>query len=127
MKANRFFIVICLIFACVANANVVMAQKGNTSVKISETGNAYELKAKYDKAKTRQVQEYMTESLKGTGFKFTNTQLDAKLTLTGGINFHIKSYDGELALKFDKKSNTADDFARFKKMCDGIRDIVGKD
>jgi len=127
MKASRFFIAICLIFACLANGNVVMAQKGNTSVKISETGNDYQFKAKYDKAKTRQVQEYMTESLKGTGFKFTNTQLDAKLTLTGGINFHIKSYDGELALKFDKKSNTADDFTKFKKMCEGIKDIVGKD
>jgi hypothetical protein len=66
----------------------------------------------------------MTESLKETGFKFTNTQLDADLVLTGGINFYIKLYPGELVLKFDKRKNNADDYTKFKKMCEGIKTIV---
>ncbi|MDB5135886.1 MAG: hypothetical protein JWP37_2489 [Mucilaginibacter sp.] len=127
MKLSHFIIGICLIFTCFANAKGVMAQEGKASVKISETGNVYRFKAKYDKTKTKRVQEYMTERLKSTGFKFTNTQLDAKLALTGGINFYIKSYGGELEMKFDKRKNTADDFTMFKKICDGIKDIVEKD
>jgi hypothetical protein len=127
MKPGHFIIGICLIFTCFTNATVVIAQEGKASVKIIETGNVYQFKARYDKAKTKRVQEYMTESLKSTGFKFTNTQLDAKLALTGGINFYIKSYGGELEMKFDKRKNTANDFTTFKKMCGGIKDIVEKD
>ena len=126
MNVNRFIIKLCLIFVCFAGVSQAKAQNVNTSVKVSESGSVYQFKAKYNKAKTKQVQEYMTESLKGTGFKFTNAQLDAKLTLDGGINFYIKSYDGELALKFDKNANKLDDFTKFKKMCEGIKDIVGK-
>jgi hypothetical protein len=66
----------------------------------------------------------MTESLKETGFKFTNTQLDADLSLTGGINFYIKLYPGDLVLKFDKRKNNTNDYIKFKKMCQGIKTLV---
>ena len=53
-------------------------------------------------------------------------QLDAQLSLTGGIKFYIKSYPGELVLKFDKSKNNADDYTKFKKMCEGIKAIIQK-
>ena len=125
MKISKFLIWICLMFICSVNTNYAIAQ-GRIAVTISESDNIYQLKTKYDKAKTRSVQEYMTQSLRETGFKFTNTQLDASLALTGGINFYIKSNDGGLVLKFDKRKNKAEDFTRFKKMCEGIREIIQK-
>ena len=124
MKINHLLIVICLASICFISPGYVQGRQGNTAVKISETGNIYQFKVKYDQAKTRRIQEYMTESLKETGFKFTNTQLDANLTLNGGINFYIRSYAGDLALKFDKRKNNTDDYAKFKKMCEGIKTIV---
>lgn len=98
--------------------------QNNNSVTLTESNNNYQLKAKYPKTKTRQLQDYMTESLRSTGFKFANTQLDADLALTGGINFYIKSYDGGLTLKFDKRKNNANDYTKFKKMCEGIKTIL---
>jgi hypothetical protein len=124
MKINHFLVGICLASICFISPGYVQERQGNTAVKISETGNIYQFKARYDQTKTRRIQEYMSESLKETGFKFTNTQLDANLTLNGGINFYIRSYAGELALKFDKRKNNTDDYTKFKKMCEGIKTIV---
>lgn len=124
MKINQFLLGICMIFTCFISFGYVQGRQSNASVKISETGNIYQFRAKYNQAKTRKIQEYMSESLKDTEFKFTNTQLDANLTLNGGINFYIKSYAGELALKFDKRKNNTDDYTKFKKMCEGIKTIV---
>lgn len=126
MKAKYLLFATVLILTVFGSTNYASAQDKKSDVSISESDNIYKFNSKYDKAKTRDVQEYMTESLKETDFKFTNTQLDAQVVLTGGINFYIRSYDGELVLKFDKKKNTADHFAQFKKMCEGIRDIIRK-
>ena len=123
MKIKYFLI--CISIICLGFISPGYSRPQNkASITLSESDNNYSLKAKYDKAKTRKVQEYMTESLKSTGFKFTNTQLDAQLALTGGINFYIKSNDGELVLKFDKRKNNAYDYTKFKKMCEGIKTIV---
>jgi hypothetical protein len=127
MKIIKPIFTICLLLISFIGTQNVMARGDNTSVKISENDKRYELEAQYNKSKTRKVQEYMTESLSGTGFKFTNTQLDATLTLTGGITFYIKSHDGELVLKFDKRKNNKEDYTKFKKMCEGLKDLVQKD
>ena len=116
----------CLILLCSVSSNYTFGQDKKASVTISESDNIYKFSSKYDKSKTKQVQQYMTESLNRTGFKFTNTQIDAQLALTGGINFYIKSSDGELVMKFDKRKNKAEDFTKFKQMCEGIRDIIQK-
>ena len=73
------------------------------------------------------IQQYMTDALKERGFSFSNTQLDALLTLTGGINFYIRSDPGELILKFDKRKNSPADYTKFQKMCNGIKDIAQHD
>ncbi|HEY4197011.1 MAG TPA: hypothetical protein VGM63_15820 [Mucilaginibacter sp.] len=127
MKMKYFLIGICLVFTCLAASSFAMVQAGKAAVKVAESNNIYKLETRYDKAKTRKVQQYMTESLKETGFKFTNAQLDAQLALNGGINFYIKSYDGELVLKFDKRKNNTDDYTKFKKMCEGIKAIIQRD
>ena len=114
-----------MILMCIATVNKVKGQ-AKTSVTITNSDHLYRFSSKYDKAKTKEIQEYMTESLSGTGFSFTNAQLDAQLSLTGGIKFYIKSYPGELVLKFDKSKNNADDYTKFKKMCEGIKAIIKK-
>lgn len=124
MKVNNYLIIACMALICYIIPKYALGQEKNVAVELSDSRNLVQLKVKYSNSKTRQVQEYMTESLKETGFKFTNTQLDADLALTGGINFYIKSYPGQLILKFDKRKNNADDYTKFKKMCEGIKTIV---
>lgn len=127
MKMNHFLIGICMLFIGFAIPAYAMPYQNKAAVKISETDNVYNFRAKYGQAKTKKIQEFMSESLKSTGFSFTNTQMDANLALTGGINFYIKSNPGELVLKFDKRKNNPDDYTKFKKMCEGIKTIVQQD
>jgi hypothetical protein len=124
MKIKNYLIIACLLLVWYTNPKSAFGQEKNATIELSDSRNFVELKTKYDESKTRLVQEYMTESLKETGFKFRNTQLDANLALTGGVNFYIKLYPGELVLKFDKRKNNTDDYTKFKKMCAGIKTIV---
>jgi hypothetical protein len=124
MKAKPSLILIAVLFISFAGVKQTQAQQKNAAVTISDSNTILSFKAKYDPAKTRQIQQYMTDALKETGYSFKNTQLDAQLTLTGGINFYIKSDEGELVLKFDKRKNNTGDYTKFKKMCDGIKAIV---
>ncbi len=124
MKIKNYLNMVCIVLICYIIPKYAAGQERNSAIELSDSRNFVELKTKYDKSKTRQVQEYLTESLKETGFKFTNTQLDADLALTGGVNFYIKLNPGELVLKFDKRKNNTDDYTKFKKMCAGIKTIV---
>ena len=124
MKAK---LLIALLFISFAGIQYASAQRKNATVTISESNTIFSLKAKYDLAKTSRIQQYMTDALKETGYSFKNTRFDAQLALNGGINFYIKSDEGELTLKFDKRKNNTADYTKFKKMCDGIKSIVQND
>jgi hypothetical protein len=127
MKAKPILLLIAILFISFAGIKYVSAQQKNAAVTISDSNTILSFKAKYNPAKTGRIQHYMTDALKETGFSFKNTRMDAQLTLNGGINFYIKSDGGELTLKFDKRKNNTADYTKFKKMCDGIKDIVQKD
>lgn len=125
MKAKAILLLIAILSISFARTKQSSAQRKNAAVTISDSNTILSLKAKYDDpAKTSRIQQCMTDALKETGYSFKNTQLDAQLTLTGGINFYIKSTEGELALKFDKRKNNTADYTKFKKMCDDIKAIV---
>jgi len=124
MKAKSILLLIAVLFISFAGIEQSSAQQKNAAVTISDSNAILSFKAKYDPAKMTRIQQYMTDALKETGFSFKNTQLDAQLTLNSGINFYIKSNEGELVLKFDKRKNNTADYTKFKKMCDGIKAIV---
>jgi len=126
MKAETILLLIAVLFISFAGVRQADAQQKNASVTITDSNAILSFKARYDPDKTDRIQRYMTDALKETGFSFRNTRMDAQLALTGGINFYIKSDEGELILKFDKRKNNTADCTKFKKMCDGIKDIVQK-
>ena len=111
---------ICAFFI-VARSATVRAQ----SVSVEESGKIYHFTATYDKAKTDKVLDYLDQSLKhASDFSFKHTQIDANVTLSGGINFYIHNEPGSLEFKFDKKKNSSDDYKTFTKMCDGLKKII---
>jgi len=124
MKAKPILLLIALLFTFFAGIKQAPAQQKNATVTISDSHSILSLKAKYDPDKMSQIQRYMTDALRETGYSFKNTRFDAQLALNGGINFYIKSDEGELTLKFDKRKNNTADYTKFKKMCDGIKNIV---
>ena len=127
MKAKTILLLIVALFISFADVSHADARQKNASVTITDSNAILGFKAKYDPDKTSRIQRYMTEALRETGFSFKNTRMDAQLGLTGGINFYIKSDEGELVLKFDKRKNNTADYTKFQKMCDGIKSIVQND
>jgi len=127
MKTKPALLVIAIVFISFTSTKYAFTQQKNAAVTMSESNAMLSFKAKYNSDKTDQIQQYMTEALKETGFSFRNTRMDAQLALTGGINFYIKSDENELVLKFDKRKNNTADYTKFKKMCDGIKNIVQND
>ena len=127
MKTRSALLVIAISFISLTGIKYAFAQQKNAAVTMSESNTMLSFKAKFNSDKTDQIQRYMTEALKETGFSFKNTRMDAQLALTGGINFYIKSNENELVLKFDKRKNNTADYTKFKKMCDGIKNIVQND
>ena len=127
MKAKTILLLTAILFISFAAVKHADAQQKNAAVTISNSNTLLSFKAKYDPDKTSRIQQYMTDALKETGVSFRNTRMDAQLALTGGINFYIKSDENELVLKFDKRKNNTTDYTKFKKMCDGIKNIVQHD
>jgi hypothetical protein len=126
MKIN-LLIAFCLLL----NIGFAGAKTGNyadkTSVTITETENSCQLTALFNEAETKKIQNYMDDYLtRGTGCSFKNVQSDADITLDSKITFYMKTGVGKLILKLDKRKNSAELYNRFKKMCEGIRDIIQK-
>jgi hypothetical protein len=116
---------ICVLLICFISFGFKKAAD-YTSVKITDSAHYYELNAVYDKAKTRSIQQYMNDCITDhSDMSFINAQLDADITLDSKMTFHIKAYPGELELKFDKRKNNTNDYTKFKKMCEGIKTVVG--
>jgi hypothetical protein len=126
MKYN-FLIALCLLIGNCYAKGKTNTNYDKTSVTITEDGKSYELSAIYDEALTTKVQKYMDDFIgEGSKFSFKNIQTDAVLTLDNKLTFYMKSSPGKLILKFDKRKNSIELYNRFKKMCEGIRDIIQK-
>jgi len=128
MKTN-ILIAFCLLFNICLTSTETWAQKTDqkSAVSLTESNKTYELSATFDGDYTKKIQQYMDESLTdGSSFSFKNTQSDAVITLDNKITFYMKMSPGKLILKFDKRKNSAEFYDRFKKMCEGIRDIIQK-
>ncbi|HRI21800.1 MAG TPA: hypothetical protein PLA68_12645 [Panacibacter sp.] len=100
----------------------------NTSVKISESNGEYCMSAYFNGNKTKKIHEYMDQHLGDHhNFSFANTTIDGSLTLDDRTTFYIKASDGDLEIKLDKEKNSYESYTRVKKMCEGIKEIIGKD
>lgn len=125
MKFN-FLIAFCLLLSTgfASPRNSVRIDK--TEVTITEDNGNYKMVAAFNPEKTLKVQKYMDECFTSSHFSFKNTEADADITLDDKTTFYMRSAPGRLTLKIDRKKNTAEVYARFKKMCQGIKGIIGE-
>jgi hypothetical protein len=101
--------------------------RGDVSVTISEHDGHYKMSSYFNRKKTREVQDYMTQQIgRQNDISFANTTLDAVLTIDDKTTFYIKSMPGEVEIDFDKSRNSDEGFQQVKAMCEGIKDIVAK-
>jgi hypothetical protein len=116
-----------LFFTLFLSSCLFSHKKGGLSIKVRESDNFYSMEAHFNEAKTRQVQEYMDKSLAdGNNMSFVNTETDAMITLDDHTRFYIKSFAGELKIKFDKRENSVNAYKRVKSMCEELKGIIGE-
>lgn len=125
MKFN-FLIAFCLLISTgfATPKNSIKADK--IEITISEDNDTYKMVATFNEEKTLKIQKYMDECFKSSHFSFKHTESDADITLDDKSTFYMKSAPGRLTLKLDKNKNTAEVYTRFKKMCQGVKDIIGE-
>src|SRR5690348_7588940 len=129
MKTTLLIAFSMLISNCFAQqkTTTTTVKNDNMSVNISETKTNYEFHSTYNKDKTNKVLAYMDNTIaKGSSSRFKNMQVDAQMTLDNGASLYIRSYPGKLDLKLDKRKNSAEIYARFKNMCEGLKDLIQK-
>jgi hypothetical protein len=99
--------------------------KGETSISVSETKNYFKMSTYYDKSKTREVQKCIDKYLgSNNNFSFVNAETDATITLDDKTKFYIKSFPGELTIKFDKEENSYQSYNEIKEMCSAIKTTI---
>lgn len=118
------YALLSFIFINTANAQ---STESKSSVSITDSDHKYEFSASYNSELDKQVQGYMNDQIGNeNNFSFKNTRVDATMTLDNKITFYIKNSPGKLILKLDKRKNSTELYNQFKKMCEGIRDLIQK-
>jgi hypothetical protein len=81
--------------------------------------------AHYSKEKTREIQRYIDKQIgRSNNISFVHAEMDATITLDDETKFYIKSFPGELKIKFNKVENSYQSYATVKEMCMGIKAII---
>lgn len=129
MKINLLPIACCvLVFSICISCSHFDHHGGNTHVSISESEDEYRMSAYFNENKMNKIYQYMDERLGDrNNFSFANSKIDATLTLDDRTTFYLKTSPGDLEIKFDKDRNSVESYNRVKKMCEGIKNIIGKD
>ncbi len=112
---------ICVVGMC------CMYGHGHTDISISEDDHTYSMNAHFSKSKMRNVEEYMDSRIgRRSNTSFTNTRIDAILTLDDHTKFYINKSQGTLEIKFDKDENSDESYREIKSMCEGIKKSLAK-
>jgi len=96
-----------------------------TKVSITDSDDTYEFYAKFDKSKTRQIQDFINKKIAPSSL-ITDRDLDVTTTLDDKTQFEIKQSPGKVHIKLDKEDNTVASYIRIKKICNGIRGIISE-
>ncbi|GAB3333244.1 hypothetical protein GCM10027299_40530 [Larkinella ripae] len=125
MKLAPLLLAFSLVIGLAGFANSFTSSLDKTSFSVSESDDSYQIAATYDPAKTDKVRAALDDHLKQRNDgSFKNTDLDATMTLSNNTIFYIKSSPGQLLIKLDKKRNSDQALARFKKLSQDLRELL---
>jgi hypothetical protein len=122
IKTTLFLWVLCLfcgiaIFAVAGNKN-----SDNVSISVKESANEYNFKADYNRDKAAKVEQCLDDYLKGINdASFKHTEMDAEITLSDHTVFYVKSEPGELRIELDKRKNSREAVAKFRKLYEALK------
>ena len=109
-------LLLCTLLACSGGDNI--------KISVTDSDDAYEFFANYDKEKTQRVQDFINDKM-APGSKVTGDHVDITTTLDDHTSFRLEEYPGKVRIKLDKEDNSEASYRRIKAMGEGIRRIIG--
>jgi len=98
---------------------------GDTSIRIDDSKNVYQLTAYFPLEKTASVKRYINSwTSEGDLFSPDNDHVDVTAELKDHTRFHLKTGSGKIRIEFRKSENSDDSYERIKKMCEGIKKVL---
>ncbi len=112
-------IMLCLLLSC------ARLDRNKIDLTISENEQYYTIIADFNKRQTTAVDNYLDEHLdKKASMSFTNTRIDAYLTLDNNMKLYVKKYPGYLKIKFNKDENSGASYAVIKQLGEGLKPVI---
>lgn len=127
MKSKTYLLFI-LTLCCGMNINCKTGnhrESLNISFTVEENEDHFSIFADYDPANTKKVESVLDKYLKEHNDpSFTNTTMDADLTLRNRTVFHIRHNSGELEIELEKDKNSGQALQAFKKMAEELKGSI---
>lgn len=101
------------------------SEEGDIKISVTESEDTYEFFAKYNKHETQRVQDFINARI-GPGSSVTGDHVDITTTLDDNTRFQLEEYPGKVRIKLNKDDNSEASYVRVKKMCEGIKRIIGE-
>ena len=127
MKRISFALITALFCASFFISCTDFGNDHDTSFSYHDSPHYYSRKARFDRNKTRDVEQFMDRAIgSDSRMSFVNTKIDGRIALDDRTILYIKKYPGRLYIKLDKDENSYDAYQKIKSMCQQLKDVVIK-
>lgn len=94
---------------------------------VSDSPKEYKIKASYNQANADKVGAYLNDQFGAyTDISFTDTELDAVMTLENGAAFYIRHEPGTFRITLDKRKNSHSTYEKFSQMGRELKDVMSR-
>ncbi len=99
----------------------------NVSLTVSDSEEEYEIRAHYPEGNTAKVAAYLNQKLgKKRNISFSNTKIDAELTLDDGTKLYMKKEPGDLEIQLNKEDNTVAAYHTMQALVEGLKPLLNE-
>ena len=123
MMKNKFLTLFAAALLIVSSFSC--GDKDDVQISVTDSDNTYEFYAKYDKKKTRRIQDYINSQVAPSSYS-TDDEMDITVTLDDKTEFQLAESKGKVRIKLDKDDNSNASYHRIKAMCEGIKKVIGE-
>jgi hypothetical protein len=99
------------------------SDSNNLTISVTDSDDAYEFYAKFDKQKTQRVQDFINTKIAPSS-SVTGDDIDITTTLNDKTQFKLEEYPGKVRIKLDKDENSKASYQRVKAMCEGLKQVI---
>ncbi len=112
--------ILCLCISCSQSHS-----NDKSSLTVSEDDHEYKILADYPEQNTEKVEKYLNETIgNGNDISFSNTTIDAQLTLDDGTKVYVINKPGILKINLNKDENSASSYREIKALGEGLKPFL---